>query len=125
LTSVTPEEDHSSLDIGTEEKNIKSSTLNITPAFINNVTFSKNHQRKRENKSKKNIPLKQGCLSKQKPTRKIRLTKANSKIISNYKQKSNNYFHFFGNWGGVVTSMKGISPNFTANASERWVDSSY
>jgi hypothetical protein len=99
LSSITPEEDHSSLDIGTAEKNITSSTLNVTPAFINNVTFSKNHQRKRENKSKKNIPLKQEYLSKQKLTRKIRLAKANSKIISNYRQKSNNYFHFFGNWG--------------------------
>jgi hypothetical protein len=85
-----------------------STNLNITPGFINNVTFSRHQRRKREKKAKNNIDMTSKQLQKDRLTRKIRLNKVDSKVISNYREKGNVYLHFFGNWSGQFTNIKGV-----------------
>jgi hypothetical protein len=84
-------------------------TLNVNPSFINNVIFDTKRKRKRENKKKlwKENTSKQ--LSKQRLSRKIRMDKAYGKVIANYrKSKKGKYFHFFGDWLGIIDNVKGI-----------------
>ncbi len=76
-------------------KSTNPSVLNLTPAFVNNVTFSNVQRRKREKKIKMNKEVTYNQLAQDRLARKIRLKDANNKIISHYRHRKSSYFRFF------------------------------